>query len=60
MHMCACAYARVHVCAGVQIPVEVRGIRSPSIGVTGGCEVPDVGAGIKSRSSGRAVNALHH
>lgn len=43
MHMCLCGY--VHVCVGecgcLQRPVEGGALR---VGVTGGCEPPDVGA----------------
>ena len=44
------------VCKLVHLLGEDRGVGSPGAGVTGSCELPDVGAGIKLRSSTRAVD----
>lgn len=50
-----CAYVFI-VYTQVQVPSKARGVRSPGAGVTWGCELPGVGAGIQTWSSAVTVH----
>jgi hypothetical protein len=42
-----------------QVSSEGSGIRSPGAGVTGGSEIPNMGAGKRTQSSARVVTILN-
>lgn len=41
------------------MPKEARGIESPEAGITGACELRDVGTGTELESFGRTASACH-
>ena len=57
MGVCVCACKHVYI---TLVPLVARSLRSLEVGITHGCELPDVGAGTELISSGRAVGALDH
>lgn len=46
------------MCAWGCLQGPEEGLRSPRVGVRGGCEPPDIGAGNKLRSPARATSAV--
>lgn len=52
MYVCVCLYTLV------QVLQEARGIQCPGTGVTGGCLLPNRGAGSQTQALRRAARAL--